>query len=439
MCFNTWSIFSKILNDSDTPTLDLMRYHQAIPTPNCPLQTYTNPVTSKSFDFITSLSITVSFPIPDLIKLSGVVNLGVLEIINTRGYEDITVGDRLIRAWHEAAVSDGAFSVLRIMKLWNHEGLTSKSLIYLDSFPSLAIYDVQGCGFDFGAKIEARRLGWQPTLDNNMLGLLEAACLKRAAAMQATLGTEDKSHHEFEEKLCDGTNVRRMPRAHVPAFLVQKLDKPAVKSEASPMERNFDRLGNAHHQDQIKGGRWGVHDRQRISKTQAWDLTAYKSFARIGELRNDTDLFRAGVVIGDQAVAGNELVNSVPMASLRLGPPSPSWLQPPPTNSIDSKYLSSSISRGASSVLFPEHGWKQHPISATSSLRGLAFIRIRTPPLADIVSRSEGERECFLTAGSKNEPGLTPAPAQSAPLKRHASSILRNKKRRLDDVLNSFH
>jgi hypothetical protein len=436
MCFNTWSIFSKILNEGDTSTLDLMRYHQAIPTPNCPLHIYTNPVTSKSFDFITSLSITVSFPTPDLIKLSGVVNLGVLEIINTRGYEDIAVGDRLMRAWHEAAVKDDAFSVLRILKLWNHEGLTSKSLIYLDSFPSLAIYDVQGCGFDFGARIEASQLGWRPTLDTNILGLLEAACLKHAASMRASLGTEAKSHHEFDpEQLSDGTKVRRMPRAQVPAFLVQKLDKPAVECEASPTERNLDRLAKVYKKYTMKDGHRKVHDRQRLSKPQAWDLPAYKSFARIGQLRSDADLFRAGVVIADQAVAGNDLVNSVPMASLRLGP-SPPWLEPSSTNRIDESF-SSNLSRGPSSVLFPEYGWKEDLLSATSSLRCLAFIRIKPPAPADVTPRSDGE--AFLRAGLKSESGNKPAPAQPAPLKRQASGILRNKKRKLDDVLKSFH
>ena len=199
--------------------------------------------------------------------------------------------------------------------------------------------------------------GSQP-LDTNILGLLEAACLKRAASMRASLGTEAKSHHEFDsEQLSDGAKVRRMPRAQVPAFLVQKLDKPAVECEASPTERNLDRLAKAYKKYKVKDGRQKVHDRQRLSKPQTWDLPAYKSFARIGQLRNDADLFRAGVVIADQAVAGNELVNSVPMASLRLGP-SPSWLEPSSTNHIDESF-SSSLSRGPSSVLFPEYGWRR--------------------------------------------------------------------------------
>jgi hypothetical protein len=116
----TWKIFSKLLSQSDAATLSLLRYRQSIIVPKLPLYMYTSPVTSKSFDFITSLSITTVFPVPDLFKLSTIPNLGILEIINREGSSPYGVGDRLIRAWHLAAVDNGAFSVLRILKLWNH-------------------------------------------------------------------------------------------------------------------------------------------------------------------------------------------------------------------------------------------------------------------------------------------------------------------------------
>lgn len=137
-CFNTWSIFSKLLS-RDASTMNLLRYHQKIENPSCHLGVYTGPLTSKSFNFITSLSITTSCPVPDLVKLSTVTNLGILEIINTKGVEYIAVGDRLLRSWHIAAVENKAFTVLRILRLWRHEGLTEKSLSYLNGFPALAV------------------------------------------------------------------------------------------------------------------------------------------------------------------------------------------------------------------------------------------------------------------------------------------------------------
>jgi hypothetical protein len=122
-------------------TLDLLCYKQTIRDPRSPLEVYTIPLNAPSFDFITFLSITNTYPIADLIKLSKIVNLGVLEILNVRTIQvdgGVGVGDRLIRAWYMAALDENAFQVLRILRLWNHEDLTEKSFVYLNSFKSLA-------------------------------------------------------------------------------------------------------------------------------------------------------------------------------------------------------------------------------------------------------------------------------------------------------------
>jgi hypothetical protein len=176
--------------------LNLFRYRQAIQDPVPSLEVYTKPVISETFDFLTNLSITTAFSIPDLVRLSSIKNLGALEIVNPQEQNTdsgatpfaVGVGDRIIRAWHEAAVKDRAFPVLRILKLRNFKALTSKSLIYLNSFPSLAVFDVAGCGFALESKIDAQRLGWRVTIDGDILGLLEAACVERAVLMQEPLG-----------------------------------------------------------------------------------------------------------------------------------------------------------------------------------------------------------------------------------------------------------
>lgn len=326
-------------------------------------------------------------------------------------------------------MNEGAFPILRILKLWNHEGLTSKSLPYLNGFPALALYDVQGCSIKLNAKVEAARLGWQATLDTNMLGLLEKACVERSALMWANFGNEGISSKEFDsERLWHGAKVRWIPRGDIAAFLT----RPRV-----PTQETFDASQTNHIPKDAEKVPLKFQDRRKNSATQphskdlveTWDIPSYKAFARIGELRNDTDLVRAGVRVGDQAVVGNELVNSVPMASLRLWE-SPCWLESSSTKVL-SKSLSSDGYCNASATPL-SYDWKEKPQLATSTLRGLAFFRIKTNPPAQNQSQDPVEAVERDKAGSDST--LT-RPLHS---KRPASGIARNKKRRLDDVLSSF-
>jgi hypothetical protein len=120
MSFNTWSIFSKALRGCDNPSLDLLTFDKDIGSPKSPLHVYTSALNSPSFDFITSLLITAIFPAQDLLRISEVKNLGVLAISGTG------VSDYLVREWSRCASENGAFRVLRILRLWDH---VSKSYI----------------------------------------------------------------------------------------------------------------------------------------------------------------------------------------------------------------------------------------------------------------------------------------------------------------------
>lgn len=405
MSFNTWSIFSKVLRQ-EVEYLYLLRYHQKIDEPNCRLEVYNGPLTSNSFEFITSLSITTSFPVPDLLKLATVTNLGVLEIVGANGEDYSAVGDRLLRSWHLAAVENGAFSVLRIMRLWSHEGLTEKSLTYLNGFPALAVYDVKGCSFRAGAGAEATRIGWKATLAADVLGLLEKACEERALLMRTKLGIRGSTCLEPpSRRLHDGAKVRRIPRADVPELLARRPVSSSVGSDLSSAHKASETKPNAG--DLKKEPVRKSKDSQRRSEPldEAWDLTAYKSFARIGELRNDTDLFKAGVTLGDQAIVGDQLVNSVPVASLRLG-------------------KSHSPLKSSSTV---------H--SATRPPQDLAFVRIKVP-LQECVP--VGESHVSHGGMATNLVGSEPSSTQASLVRREASGIVRNKKRKLEDVLGSF-
>ena len=342
----------------------------------------------------------------------------------------MTVGDRLIRSWYLAALNEDAFSVLRILRLWKHEGLTNKSFDYLHGFPALAVYDIRGCSFDYTAKAELKELGWKASYDNDILGVLESTCVKRSSSMRGKLGMKDGTSKVFRsEQLWDGASVKRLPRGDIPMFLAQAGASPGDTVETSRMKANL----NDSEQAQTK-----FHDRRRQAATQSyldsWDIPAYRAFARIGELRNDTDLVRAGVEVGDQAVVGNELVNSFPMVSLRLGE-TPKWISPT-RNSSFSSFVGDFYHDGNTPFLI--YDWEGNSRPASSIPRGPAFIRIKAPPPSPPDLEVENKRCGVLEPLAQNLAGGEPLSSQSTASKRRVSGVVRNKKRKLDDVLSSF-
>lgn len=369
------------------PTLDLLRYRQVFPVPKSPLPVYTNMLTSKSLDFITCLSITVACQIPDLVKLSQVVNLGVLHIVNTTGMPDI--GDRLIRAWHFAALNDGSFRVLRILKLWNHEELTCNSLPLINSFPALAVYDVRGCCFAADADIQAKALGWQVARKANYLVELNKICQERAAATGQQLG----SIASYSQPWNDGARIRLISRAKVAQFIASREIGNGEEQSNLPGDPDFPDILKSKAKPSKKNSR-----KQKgtsiprlasvVKATETWDFPTYAAFARIGELCNDNDLSDAGVTVGKQAVVGDELVNSVPMAFLCLG------IAPPPS----------------------------------TKSRGFVFLR------RHVISE---KRTQIVEQMSRPELNEVVKP-QNASHKRSAPVVMRAKKRKLDDILGSF-
>ncbi|RFU28384.1 hypothetical protein B7463_g7945, partial [Scytalidium lignicola] len=291
ICFREWSIFSKVLGGRSPTTLDLLRFRQEIKNPSLSLLTYTQPLISKQFDFITSLCIGTSCAVSDLVRLSEITNLSALHIIKPVGEEtndSCRIGDRLVRAWDEAA-SEGAFLVLRVLRLWGHEEITSKSLIYLNNFQSLAVYDVRGCGFDPASKVQASELGWRACVHKDILDVLEAACEEKLSLTQPSSAMEATPGLKFgRQQLYDTAKTQLTPRESMSALMA--CQKALVSDN---LELWTDR--------------------------RTWDFNTTTSLCRLGLLRNDLDLVQAGVPITTHALVEKEFVNSVPMASVCLG------------------------------------------------------------------------------------------------------------------------
>ncbi|PVH76033.1 hypothetical protein DL98DRAFT_518262 [Cadophora sp. DSE1049] len=456
--FCVWEIFSKVLRDEKDIPLSLLRFRHIIPSPRMTLQTYTATLTSLNFGFLASLSLTTAFPVPQLVKLSSIKNLGILEIVHTsRDGAQSGVSDRLIRAWHQAALDEGAFSVLRILKLWNHKEVTETSLIYLNSFPVLALFDVRSCTFDTRSRALARTLGWRSTLDVGILSFFEAMCVERAVIKRAAVEEDPQPIRRApSHQLDEDSFITRIPRADVTAFITSPAFSVSKQSaDAIPHWDGWQRMGDLSERrypdKSFKELRWGITNQHLFNTSyslETWDFLTYTIFSKIGELRSDRDLHRAGVNIGDQVIVNDELVNSVPLVSLRLGP-FPESLKPSVyTNPIKSYYGSAYTERSDPHLteLTRDYLKNKHPAlvdirpAVSPDLGSMAFFRTKAPhPRPDSSSSRESEKDETKKA-KKDGLGASTDSKRSffaEPFKRH-TKFMQNKKQKLGDVLGSF-
>ena len=422
------------------------------------LQTYTATLTSIHFDFLASLSLTTTFPVPQLVKLSSIMNLAILEIVHAPGDgAQSGISDRLIRAWHQAALDDGAFSVLRILKLWNHKEVTETSLTYLNSFPILALFDVRSCSFDTRSRALARTLGWTSTLDVGILSFFEAMCVERAVVKRATdeknpLPIRRAPSHQLDED----SIVTRIPRADVTAFIIS----PAfsVSKETADAILHWDgrqRIGDLSERrypdksfKEVRGGVTNQHLCNTSCSLETWDFLTYTIFSKIGELRSDRDLKRAGVNIGEQVVINDELVNSVPLAALRLGPFLKSLKPSVYTNPVKSFYGSAYTERSNPHLteLIRDYPKNKSPAlvdirpAVSPDLGSIAFFRTkaphRRPDSASSQEFAKDEANEAKTAGL-GESADSKRSSFADPFKRQ-TKFMQNKKQKLGDVLDSF-
>ncbi|EKD14216.1 CBS domain-containing protein [Drepanopeziza brunnea f. sp. 'multigermtubi' MB_m1] len=431
-----WSMFSRDLSREDRIPLSLLRYRQQIELPPLSLGSYSTAITSPGFDFLATLSITTAFPVSDLVTLSSITNLAVLEIIHTTGQVmESPVSDRLLRTWQEAAINKGAFPVLRILKLWNHNELTSNSILYLNSFPILALCDIRGCNLGADARAKAQSLGWKTSLDPSTLALYEAACVERAVRLRIIADGHniEPIRRAPSQQLDDSKTISRLPRNEVAAFLTNpsrslRQPKPSRAAQRwSEIQMAIDSLVE-HVESPPVSGPWefGDFNRDQMARRrptyvkQKWDFDLCTIFSRIGELRSDRDLSRAGLDIGDQAVADDELVNSIPMASLRLGH-SPSYL------------LSSRMNNQIKSLYGTPKVARKKPQPAPD-IQDITFIRIKAPRAED--QRSPTVEDEVVEELDDN--ALKRSTSAMSTVKQRSTKFLQNKKMKLGDILGSF-
>lgn len=310
MCLHAWRLFSKfLLAEEDEKTLGLYRFRQHICKPGYDLKAYTQPLTSFPVDFITHLVISggCDFSTNDLLCLTDIKNLGVLEIIQPAdemrsAFPEVT--DRLIRGWTE---TEGAFPLLRILRIWGDQSTTQESLRWVSKFPSLALYDVMGSRDD-----------WTSPHDH---------AIKHRWELADTLpGTEDSLlHYLMLFAPSDET------RANKTRDLARSIDSDllslcgdsrcAVKFvEDRQAPKLLDYLTDT---AKVSGYSWNTDSAMTLEARachgipfEAW---AFWLYSFIGQLTQDNDLSAYSAYDETQAVAGPFVLPSKPMACLYLG------------------------------------------------------------------------------------------------------------------------
>ena len=426
LSFHSWKVLSKALHEEEDVTLGMLHYSKVIKSSNCPLQVYTKPLISKTFDFITSLSINVNCPVVELVQLAKISNLGILEITNPDPWGETPsgVGDIVLRAWSREADKTGAFSVLRILRLWNHKDLTGKSLQHIGSFAALALFDVRDCGINNDDKmvLEAEKIGWVTIPNTDLLDVLEEKCNEKRNKMSAGSSlVPQPGERRVTRALWPGSRVRRVERSDVRSFLAQLgTDPDNHPSNDKQLFNNGHALWATNSSVDTDAATWPDYvkevaegDEQWVSLTwnifcntrdkEPWETSYAVCWTRIGELREDRDLIMAGVRgIEKQTFVGPHLVSPVPMAYIHLGDVHQSW--------------------GlweATSTKLPQKSLNELP----SSKNCFTFIRIGNDSRSALQVKDD-----FQLDGTSNGKRKAGGPGRMRP----------SKKQRLDDVLNGF-
>ncbi|KAM0285469.1 hypothetical protein ACHAQH_001419 [Verticillium albo-atrum] len=308
VCFQAWKTFSKLLLVEDgEKTLDLYRYRHHICRPNQELSRYLQPLQSISVDFLSYLSINgrCAFETNELLALTELRNLAVLEIIQpadeTRAIFP-RVSDRLIRSWSEAT---DPFPFLRILRLWGDDSVSQHSLQYLDNFPSLMLYDVNGARKDWPtADVLAQHHGWK--VGEPLYGLQDSLLwylmLFEPLQEEQPMKLKELARSIDEGLLNFGQNVnqplRFVPRADAPPFIEVLSD-----SARSNLSLYLD----------------APSYESQLCKQYPFETWAFFLYAFLGQQAKDQDAKAQGILGHEQAMSGDLLLPFKPMACLQLG------------------------------------------------------------------------------------------------------------------------
>ncbi|EFQ97621.1 CBS domain-containing protein [Nannizzia gypsea CBS 118893] len=144
-------------------------------TKKMPVSKYLKFISSASRDWLAVLSLSVEYFEPhDALEVANVPNLFGLELCSKPPRRQlgpgsgVSITDRDIKGWSEQALTGQAFGHLRILILRAQTSLTEHIFAYLDAFPSLKVFIMQGSPrlYSKEAMEMAAEHGWKPSTIN---------------------------------------------------------------------------------------------------------------------------------------------------------------------------------------------------------------------------------------------------------------------------------
>lgn len=313
LSLHAFKLLSKrLISEDGDKTLGMYRYRQRIPAPTAELSVYLDPLKSKSFDFISHLRIDGSclFKDTDLMLLSTVKNLGVLEIVepDRANCHFPQVSDRLIKAW---SLKEGVFPLLRVLRLWGYDSLTEQSVQYASAFPSLAVFDVVGTDSGWSHAVElGKDHGWD--------------CTGRSYKQLEISGATDVMDLFFKGDLRpshpkpEAINEYRLEELYEDDKCTIK-DAPKADSSSSTLQDLYDswyKLSNPKRRRRLFGDNTTVY-----AEPDKWDpgYWGFWAYAFLGQRAHNQDV-RAQGLEGVSPVTAEEVQLPIkPFVSLSLG------------------------------------------------------------------------------------------------------------------------
>jgi len=135
-------------------------------------------MTSTNLSWLVCLTITAPFKHTDMINISTLRNLVVLDVGAAQSaYAPSTTGlvtDSVIRSWGRSVTEMSAFPKLQAILLRDQAGVTHLSLTFLNLFPSLVLFGVKSCFRPCRTtRAMAESLGWTTSDDHGVLRAIE--------------------------------------------------------------------------------------------------------------------------------------------------------------------------------------------------------------------------------------------------------------------------
>lgn len=96
-----------------------------------------------------------------MVKLSQLVNLGVLTVDRGVLCPEFGLEDSMVKAWERTAVELGAFSMLRALVFREQKDLSPRVFSYLQGFPGLALLILEDCSVGIKDTDIAIKAGWK--------------------------------------------------------------------------------------------------------------------------------------------------------------------------------------------------------------------------------------------------------------------------------------